>query len=114
MIKVCCDFCKKEMRYSQVTVSVDNVMTRLGESGESEYHFHTECATRLRNKFNDFTIERMKKDTRNLENKVSELKEKMNKAKSIVDLDDKTLFQCHQEASALAKELSTELLRREP
>lgn len=33
---------------------------------------------------------------------------------SITDLDDKTLFQYHKEVSALCKELSKELLRREP
>lgn len=114
MIKVCCDFCNKEMRHPAVTVSVNNIITRLGEAEESEYHFHTECATRLRNKFNDFAIEGREKDTRDLENEISGLREKMNKANSIVDLDDKTLFQYHKEASALAKELSSELLRREP
>lgn len=113
MIKICCDFCNKEMRHPQVTVSVDNIITRLGESGESEYHFHTECATRLRNKFNDFANEGREKETRDLENEISGLREKM-KHSSIVDLDDKTLFQYHKEVSALAKELSTELLRREP
>ena len=58
MIKICCDFCNKEMRHPAVTVSVDNIITHLGEAGESEYHFHTECATLLRNKFNDFIIEK--------------------------------------------------------
>ena len=56
MIQIICDFCKKEVKYPMVTVTVDNSIPLLGEDSEKEYHFHSECATRLRNKFNDFTI----------------------------------------------------------
>ena len=97
-----------------ITVTVNNLIPLLGEESEREYHFHKECATRLRNKYNDFTIEAMKKDARDLENKVSELKEKMKRHKGIVDIDDETLFQYHKEIEQLANEISNELLRREP
>ena len=47
----------------------------------------------------------------NLENKITDLKEA---EEHIVNLDDETLFRYNEEASALADELSKELLRREP
>lgn len=62
----------------------------------------------------NFTIENMTKVTLDIENKVSELKEKIKQHKSIVDIDDKTLFQYHKEVEQLANEISNELLRREP
>ena len=62
----------------------------------------------------NFTIENMTKVTLDIENKLSELKEKIKQHKSIVDIDDKTLFQYHKEVEQLANEISNELLRREP
>lgn len=60
------------------------------------------------------SIEQLTKDTLDIENKVSKLKEKIKQHKSIVDIDDETLFQYHKEIEQLANEISNELLRREP
>ena len=85
MIQTICDFCKKEVKYPMITVTVDNLIPLLGEESEREYHFHRECATRLKN--------RLGQDTESIP--------------SLTKLSDEDLLK-------LSREVDKEIIRREP
>lgn len=62
MHKLICDFCGKEITgYGALTkVTIERAYSCLGTPKEEEMHFHTECATRLSNKFDEFTAKARK------------------------------------------------------
>ena len=55
MYKTYCDFCHKEIGGEKITATITADYHLLGDQGDKEYHFHRECAARLKNKFNHVT-----------------------------------------------------------
>ena len=91
MVQTICDCCKKPMVIPYVTITVTKPFVTLGESGDWEHHLCEGCSSQIKAKVIGLTI-----------------------FPNIVNIDDETLFRYKQEVSALADELSKELLRREP
>lgn len=59
MIKVYCDYCKKEIESSNEQVNLNfNAFGCVGFPKDKEYHLHKECAIRVQNKLNKFLNER--------------------------------------------------------
>ena len=61
--KLICDFCEKDIRRSDphVKVTIETESPPFGSLWEEqELHLHIECATRLRNKINQFIEEKRK------------------------------------------------------
>lgn len=56
MLKLICDFCGEEITGHKITVTVEPDVITLGTFPE-EQHFHTECATRLKNKCSQETMD---------------------------------------------------------
>lgn len=59
MLKMICDFCGREIRHGKdyAKATLETPTKIYGDSFEQELHLHMACATRLRNKVNQFISE---------------------------------------------------------
>lgn len=59
MIKVYCDYCEKKIENSNEQINLNfNAYGCTGFPTDKEYQLHVECATRLKNKLENFLKER--------------------------------------------------------